>query len=242
MAKKKKTSGRGKASPITSTETYAQAFTEVVGIIREARQKAFHAVNTTLIDLYWQVGEYLSLRVDDAGWGRAVVRQLADYIRKTDPDSKGFSAQNLWRMKQFYETYREREKLSPLVRELLWSHNLLILGKTKSDEEKEFYLRLAIKERWSKRELERQIDGALFERSVVSPPKLSPMVREIHPDAENIFKDVYLVNFLDIPESHTETDLQKGLVTNLKKFLLELGRDFCFIGEEFQVQVGGKDF
>jgi len=242
MAKKKKTSVRGKASPITSTETHVQAFTEVVGIIREARRKAFHAVNTTLIDLYWQVGEYLSLKVNDAGWGQAVVRQLADYIRETDQNSKGFSAQNLWRMKQFYETYGEQEKLSPLVRELPWSNNLLILGKTKSDEEKEFYLRLAIKERWSKRELERQIDGALFERSVVSPPKLSPVVREIYPDAENIFKDVYLVNFLDIPESHTESDLQKGLVINLKKFLLELGRDFCFIGEEFQVQVGGKDF
>ncbi|MFH1720913.1 MAG: PDDEXK nuclease domain-containing protein, partial [Patescibacteria group bacterium] len=188
------------------------------------------------------MGEYLSLKVNDAGWGRAVVRQLADHIRKTDPDSKGFSAQNLWRMKQFYETYRERAILSPLARELSWSHNLLILGKTKGDEEKEFYLRIAIKERWSKRELERQIDGALFERSVVSPPKLSPVVREIHPEAENIFKDVYLVNFLDIPESHTESDLQKGLVVNLKKFLLELGRDFCFIGEEFQVQVGGKDF
>lgn len=141
---KKKTSGRGKASPITSAETHVQAFTEVVGIIREARQKAFHAVNTTLIDLYWQVGEYLSLKVNDAGWGRAVVRQLADHIRKTDPDSKGFSAQNLWRMKQFYETYWERKKLSPLA-------------------------------------------------------------REIHPEAENIFKDAYLVNFLDIPESHTES-------------------------------------
>jgi predicted nuclease of restriction endonuclease-like (RecB) superfamily len=226
MVKDKKISGRGKDILFTSVETHIQAFTEIVSIIREARQKAFHAVNITLIDLYWQVGEYLSLKVNDAGWGRAVVRQLADHIRKTDLDSKGFSVQNLWRMKQFYETYREREKLSPLVRELPWSHNLLILGKTKSDEEKEFYLRLAIKERWSKRELERQIDGALFERSVVSPPKLSPVVREIHPDAENIFKDVYLVNFLDIPESHTESDLQKGLVVNLKKFLLELGRDF----------------
>ncbi len=149
MAKKKKISGRAKASLITSAKTHIQAFTEVVGIIRKARQKAFHVVNTTLIDLYWQVGEYLSLRVNDAGWGRAVVRQLADHIRKTDPDSKGFSVQNLWRMKQFYETYREREKLSPVV-------------------------------------------------------------REIHPDAENIFKDVYLVNFLDIPESHTESDLQKS--------------------------------
>ena len=124
----------------------------------------------------------------------------------------------------------------------LHSLNLFILGKTKSDEEKEFYLRLAIKERWSKRELESQIDGALFERSVVSPPKLSPVVREIHPEAENIFRDVYLVNFLDIPESHTESDLQKGLLANLKKFLLELGRDFSFIGEEYHIQVGGKDF
>ncbi len=118
MVKDKKISGRGKDILFTSVETHIQAFTEIVSIIREARQKAFHAVNITLIDLYWQVGEYLSLKVNDAGWGRAVVRQLADHIRKTDLDSKGFSVQNLWRMKQFYETYREREKLSPLVREL----------------------------------------------------------------------------------------------------------------------------
>jgi len=140
MAKKKKASGPGKTNPMGAIETQTPAFAEVVTMIREARQKAFQAFNTTLIDLYWQIGGYLSNKVKEAGWGRAIVRNLADYIQEIEPDSKGFSAQNLWRMKQFYETYRERKKLSPLVRELPWSHNLFILGKTKSDEEKEFYL------------------------------------------------------------------------------------------------------
>ena len=242
LGKKKNMSGNKTQNSGTVTETHAQAFTEIMTIIRGGRQKAFCAVNTTLIDLYRQVGEYISRKVREAGWGRSVIQQLAEHIQKTEPNTRGFSAQNLWRMKQFFEAYQGPEKLSPLVRELSWTHNLIILSKSKTEEERTFYLRLAVKEQWSKRELERRIDGALFERSVVSSPKLSPAVREIHPGAEKMFKDAYLLDFLHIPETHTESDLQKGLVANLKKFLLELGRDFCFIGEEFQVQVGGKDF
>lgn len=241
MTKKKK-SGYDKKTPIDLTERYGQAFTEVITMIREARRKAFRAVNATLVDLYWQVGEYLSLKVSDAGWGRAIVSQLADHIRKTELDSKGFSAQNLWRMKQFYEAYAGDKKLSALLRELPWTHNMLILSKSKSDEEREFYLKLAIREYYSSRELERQIDSGSFERNVLNPPKVSAALAQLHPTAKQVFKDTYLLDFLYLPESHAEIDLQKGLITNLKKFLLELGRDFSFIGEQFQIQVGNKDF
>jgi predicted nuclease of restriction endonuclease-like (RecB) superfamily len=218
------------------------AFREVVGLIEQARGRAYQAVNTALIDLYWQVGEYISAKVETQEWGKAVIQQLADYLAKEQPRLHGFSASNLWRMKQFYETYRQNQKLAPLVRELSWTHNLLILGKCRRSEEQEFYLRLAIREHWSKRELERQLAGALFERAVLNPPKVSALLRELHPAAENIFQDVYLLDFLDLPAGHSEGDLQAGLVANLKRFLLELGRDFAFVGEQYLLQVGGKDY
>jgi predicted nuclease of restriction endonuclease-like (RecB) superfamily len=145
-------------------------------------------------------------------------------------------------MRQFFETYREAPKLADLLRELSWTSNLMILGKCKRDEEREFYLRLAAAQRWTSRELERQINSALFERTVLSPAKLSAPLRELHPEAEAVFKDAYLVEFLDLPPRHSEADLQRALVEQLKQFLLELGRDFCYIGSRYAVQVGGRDF
>lgn len=217
-------------------------FAEVISLIQGARFRALTAVNTELINLYWSLGEYISRKVEKEGWGKAVVQGLAEYIREHEPGSKGFSAQNLWRMKQFYDTYRDNEKLSALLRELPWTHNLIILSKSKNVEEREFYLRLAIRERFSSRELERQMDAAVFERTMLAPAKLSPAARQLYPTAPQIFKDTYVLDFLDLPEGHSEEDLQKGLVANLKRFLIELGRDFCFVGEQFQLQVGGKDF
>ena len=115
------------------------------------------------------------------------------------------------------------------------------MGRCKRPEEREFYLRLAAREKWSSRELERQLRGALFERVVLSPPKVSPLVTQLHPQAETIFKDSYLLDFLDLPLVHDESDLQRSLVANLRKFLLELGRDFCFVGEQNLLQVGGAN-
>jgi predicted nuclease of restriction endonuclease-like (RecB) superfamily len=145
-------------------------------------------------------------------------------------------------MRQFYETYKDDEKVSPLVRQLSWTHNLLILSGAKRAEEREFYLRMALRERWSKRELERQINGALFERVVLSPAKVSPPVTQLHPDAAAVFKDTYLLDFLNLPVAHSEDDLQRGLVANLRRFLLELGTDFAFVGERYRLQVGRRDF
>ncbi len=118
---------------------------------------------------------------------------LAETIQRRFPGMTGFSSSNLWRMSQFFETYRGNRKLAPLVRELSWTHNLLILSRCKILQEREFYLRMAIREKWGKRELERQLSGALFERVVLSPPKLAPAVRELHPRATEIFKDSYLL-------------------------------------------------
>jgi predicted nuclease of restriction endonuclease-like (RecB) superfamily len=217
-------------------------FNEITQLIVSARQRAVQAVNTALIDLYWQVGQVISHKIAAAEWGDAVVPQLAAHLAQTQPGLRGFTRSNLFRMRQFYETYRDDEKVAPLARQLPWTHNLIVLNQSKRPEEREFYLRQAMKEQWSKRELERQFKTALFERTVLNPPKVSPLVTQIHPDALSIFKDSYLVEFLDLPHGHAEADLHQGLVQQLKQFLIELGRDFCFVGSQYPLQVGGRDF
>jgi predicted nuclease of restriction endonuclease-like (RecB) superfamily len=217
-------------------------FREILDLIASARQRAYQAVNTALIDLYWQVGEHLSRKIASAEWGEGVIVELARHIAVTQPGLRGFTRPNLFRMRQFYETYGGDEKVSPLVRQLPWTHHMIILNQSKRPEEREFYLRLAIQERWSKRELERQLKGALFERTVLNPPKVSAALTQMHPEALSIFKDSYLLEFLGLPAAHSEADLHQGLLLQLRDFLIELGRDFCFIGTEFPLQVGGRDF
>jgi predicted nuclease of restriction endonuclease-like (RecB) superfamily len=171
-----------------------------------------------------------------------VVTELANFIQTHEPDIKGFSDKNIWRMKQFYETYKDFPKLSPLVREISWTNNLLIFSRCKSIEEMEFYLKYVKQENYSKRELDRQISASLFERTLIGNSKLSPTVRESNKDISNTFKDSYIFEFLNLPEPHSESDLQRGLVRQMKNFILELGKDFLFIGEEFKLQVGNNDF
>lgn len=217
------------------------AFTPIVELIRTRRQNALQAINTELVSLYWEVGKILNEKTNSAGWGKKTIEALANHLHETQPDLKGFNRRGLYRMKQFYETY-PGEIVSALLTQLSWTNNLLIMSQSKSQEERHFYLEMAAREKWSSRELERQLKGALFERVALNSPKLATVLREIQPQAENFFKDSYLVEFLDLQVKHSELDLHQGLIRNLRKFLTELGRDFCFIGSEHQVQVGNQDF
>jgi len=258
-------------------------FAEIAGLIATAKGRAFQAVNTALIDLHWQVGAIISRKIATAEWGDGVVDQLAAYLARTHPGLRGFTRPNLFRMRQFYEAWRDHElvpaapaQLPPsarpqgkaaivsavprqltsseavkrggfefvaaLLRQLPWTHHMMIIGQCKRSEEREFYLRLAVRERWSSRELERQLKGALFERTVLMPPQVSSAALRTHAEALAVFKDAYLVEFLDLPRDHAERDLHRGLLLKLRDFLSELGRDFCFVGTEFPVQVGGRDF
>lgn len=217
-------------------------FAEVAGIIKASRHKAIKVVNTQLIDLYWNIGQYINARIECAEWGESVVEELAIYLQKNEPGLKGFSDKNLWRMRQFYQVYSGYPKLSALLREISWTNNLTILGRAKSIEEKTFYLELCSREKFSSRELERQISSGIFERTLLGNTKLSAVLREIHPEAVNAFKDSYIFDFLNLQDSYSESDLQKGLIRQMKDFVLELGRDFLFMGEEYKLQVGSSDF
>ena len=218
------------------------SFNEITQLIVAARQRAVQSVNTELIELHWQVGAYISRKIESAEWGDGVVAQLATHLARTQAGLRGFTRANLFRMRKFYEAYRHDAKVAALLRQLPWTQNLIILNQSKRLEEREFYLRMAIQEQWSSRELERQLKTALFERSVISPAKVSPLVRQMHPEAINVFKDTYMVEFLDLAQGHVEADLHGGLLRRLRDFLIELGRDFCFIGSQYPLQVGGRDF
>lgn len=226
----------------TTAQGDGAAFGEVLQLIQSAKQRAYQAVNSELVALYWQVGEYISKKVGSEGWGKSTITSLSAFIYKSQPSIRGFSASNVWRMRQFYETYQHLPNLAPLVRDLPWSHHLLILSYAKHEEEREFYMYMVRREHWSKRELERQIKTALFEKTILNPVKVSAALTQIHPTAAEFFKDSYSLEFLGLPQDHSEADLHRGLINNLGRFITELGRDFCYIGTEHPLQVGGQDF
>jgi predicted nuclease of restriction endonuclease-like (RecB) superfamily len=217
-------------------------FSEITKFIRYARYEALKKVNTELIDLYWRIGQYISERTVKDNWGKSIVVQLAKFIAVNEPNSRGFSDKNLWRMKQFFETYHDKKEFQELIHQISWSNNLHIFSKTKSDEEKTFYFNLVLKERLDARSLERHINSAYFERTMLANQKLSTLLRELPQDVTNVFKDTYTFEFLNLPQTFSEKDLKKGLIKQLKKFVLELGNDFVFMGEEYRLQVGNKDF
>jgi hypothetical protein len=217
-------------------------FADIIQLIKESRVIALRAVNAELIKLYWNIGEYITKKIEQSEWGESVVTELAHFLQTCEPGIKGFSDKNIWRMKQFYGTYKNFPKLSPLVREISWTNNLLIFSRCNTIEEMEFYIKIVKQEYYSKRELDRQISASLFERTMIGNSKLSPPVRQNNFDLSNTFKDSYVFEFLNLPDRYSESDLQHGLVRQMKSFILELGKDFLFIEEEYKLQVGKSEF
>ena len=233
---------RGGSVVLPPDRSDTEGFAEISTLIAAARESTARAVNVALIELYWNIGQIITHRIERDGWGKSTVQGLAEHLARTQPGSRGFSAQNLWRMRQFYETWRDAQHLSTLVRELPWSTHLHILSRAKRPEEREFYVRMAVSRGWNVREVARQIDAAAFERALTTSPKLSTALRELHPGAGTFFKDLYSLEFLGLPAPHSEADLHGALLRNLGRFITELGRDFCFVGSEYPVQVGAQDF
>ena len=212
----------------------------LIHIIEESRQNALKKVNEELIKMYWKVGEFLSRGMGNASYGDAYIDEISREIQETFPGIKGFNRRGLYRMKKFYETYKDNDIVTPLVTQISWTNHLLIMSGCKTDEEREFYIRLCIKENYSKRQLERQLDSGYYERYILSKETLLP--ESVKKLGENPFLDSYVMEFLDLPNEFHENDLRKALIRNMKDFILELGKDFTFVDEEYKVQVGGDDF
>lgn len=221
-------------------ESMTSDLDEIVGIILNAKENAFRKVNEELIKMYWSIGKKLSKKSKESGYGDKYIDKIAKLIKNLHPELKGFNRRGLYRMKQFYEIYCNDQIVSPLVTQLSWTNNLIIISSTKTKEEREFYVKLAIKEHYSKRELERQIQSAYYERAVLSKtPLLSESIQRL---PQSPFLDSYIIEFLDLPENFNENSFRKSLINQMKHFVLELGRDFTFVGEEYKVQVGNSDY
>lgn len=216
------------------------SISSLIDIIETARNNALKKVNEELIQMYWNVGKFLNSNIDNVSFGDSYIESVAQEIQNAFPGIKGFNRRGLYRMKQFYETYKDDEFVSALLTQISWTNHLSIMSKAKTQEERHFYITLCIKENYSSRELERQIDSGYFERFMLSKEKLLP--EPIKGLKENPFLDSYIIEFLNLPDSYKESDFRKALIQNMKNFILELGKDFTFIDEEYKVQVGGEDY
>lgn len=223
-------------------QPYNEQFQKIVNIIETARERAYKKVNEELILMYLDIGKYVSEQSQDKSYGDAFIQNLADFFEKNYPDLKGFTRRGLYRMKQFYELYRNDEKVSALLTQLSWTNHLKIMSACKSQEERLFYMTLCVNNRYSSRELIRQIDSGYYERYMLSQRPVAPAIAEAKKATGNMFLDNYVLDFLDVPESVSEYDLQKSIIRNLKNFILEIGKDFTFVGEEYKVQVGNHDY
>ena len=217
-------------------------FNQIIKLINNARNAAFRAVNKELVLLHWNIGEVIFNKVNSGVWGEQIVENLAVFLKQEHPNLKGFSKRSLHRMKQFYETYYKNEKVSAVLTDLSWSNHLIILSKCKTIEEKYFYILLSIKNHLSFRDLKRQIESSTFEREMLSNQIVSTPLTQLHKSTNNVFKDTYVFEFLNLPINFSEKDLQNQIVSNLKNFLLEIGNGFSFIGQEYRVQVGLHDY
>lgn len=224
------------------SEIFSNTYSEIVTIINNARERAYRKVNEELILMYRDIGKYISEHAENAVYGDSFVDGLADFFAKNYPDLKGFTRRGLYRMRQFYELYKDDEKVSTLLTQLSWSNHLKIMSSCKSAEERLFYMALCVKECYSARELARQIDSGYYERYMLSQKPTTPAIAEAKRATGNVFLDTYTLDFLDLPESVSERDFSSAIVNNLKNFILEIGKDFTFIGQEYRVQVGNHDY
>ena len=222
---------------------YNNFIIDIKNKIRKSQYEAMKAVNTTLINLYWGIGQEIYNQQQEKGWGKSIVEVLSQEIQKEFPDVKGFSARNLWRMRNFYVEYKENEILPPLVAEISWSKNTVIMEKCKDSLEREFYIKMTKKYGWTKDVLINQIENKSYEKYLLNQTNFDKAVPEKYINqAKLAVKDEYIFDFLELSEEHSEKELELALVDNIKNFLGELGGNFAFMGNQYHINVGGSDF
>ena len=222
---------------------YGRLLGEIKERIRSAQYEALRKVNTELISLYWDIGRLIVERQQNAGWGRSVVETLAEDLQAEFPGIGGFSAANLWRMRLFYDTYADNEKLAPMVREIGWSHNLLIMEKCKDDLEREFYLRMTRRLGWTKNVLTHQIENKTYEKTMLGQTNFEETLpEEIRGQAKLAVKDEYTFDFLELGDEHSERQLETAILGKIEPFLREMGGVFSFIGSQYRLEVGDQGY
>lgn len=222
---------------------YETLFTEVKERVRVAQYQALKTVNKELIGLYWDIGRMIVARQAGETWGKSIVQQLAGDLQKEFPGIKGFSAQNLWYMRQFYLEYQGIAKLQPLVGEISWSHNLVIMSRCKDPLEREFYLRMTRKFGWSRNVLIHQIENQSYEKTLLGQTNfdkaLTPALRA---QAKLAVKDEYTFDFLELGQEHSERELERALIGRVEDLLRAMSGLFAFVGSQFRLEVDGEEF
>ncbi|OGW75349.1 MAG: hypothetical protein A3J72_10000 [Nitrospirae bacterium RIFCSPHIGHO2_02_FULL_40_19] len=222
---------------------YKTFFKEIKERIYKAQYDALKAVNKELINLYWDIGKSIVAKQDKLGWGKAIVETLAKDLQKEFPGIQGFSSANLWRMRNFHLTYRTNEKLAPLVREISWTKNVIIMERCKDDIRREFYLKTTKKFGWTKDVLINQIEAVAFERFMANQTNFDKTVPEKYRhQAKLAVKDEYSFDFLELAEEHSEKELERALLENVRKFLIEMGGYFAFVGNQYRLEIDGEEF
>ncbi len=222
---------------------YADLLAEVKERIRSAQYAALKAVNTELVGLYWDIGRMIAERQKKSGWGRAVVENLSADLRREFPGVAGFSVQNLWYMRQFYLEYSGHEKLQPLVGEIAWAHNLVIMSRCKDPLEREFYIRMTRKFGWSKNVLIHQIDNQSYEKSLLGQTNFDQaLTPELPAQAKLAVRDEYTFDFLELGEEHSERELERALIARVEDFLRAMGGMFAFMGSQYRLGIDGEEF
>jgi predicted nuclease of restriction endonuclease-like (RecB) superfamily len=222
------------------------SFNKIIDLIENRKNRAYKRINEELILLYLDVGKYLYELQQDSKYGDKITTKASNFMKNNYPNIKGFTKRNIERMIQFYKTYKDDKIASTLLTQLSWSSNMLILSNAHTIEERHFYLKLAIKEKYSVRELNRQLQSSYYQRYMLSNGTALKSTKEIINEADDFpntrILDTYSLEFLDLPNEFSENDLKKSIIKNLKDFVLEIGKDFTFIGDEYRVQVGDHDY
>jgi predicted nuclease of restriction endonuclease-like (RecB) superfamily len=220
-------------------------FNKIISLIETHRQNAYRKINEELIFLYYKVGEIVSKRLEEKRWGQQTITCLSNFIIEKFPNLKGFSVRCLYRMAKFYQTYRHNVIVPAVLAKISWTNNVLIFERCKKFEEKKFYIGLCIKNNYSSRELNRQISTNYYKRYLLSNGNVWESSNKTvdEDDIPNTrILDHFSLEFLDLPNNYSEKDIRKAIVSNLKDFILEIGRDFTFVDEEHRIEVGGQDF
>lgn len=222
---------------------YGMFIREIKEKIRSSQYEAMKTLNTALITLYWEIGEEIFHQQQEKGWGKSIVEVLAGELKKEFPDVKGFSARNLWNMRNFYTTYNGDLKLQPMVAEISWTKNLIIMEKCKDAQEREFYIRMTKRYGWTKDVLANQIGNHSYEKYLLNQTNFDETVPEQYQgQAKLAVKDEYVFDFMEMGDMHSEYELKHGLVRHVQEFLSEMGGMFAFIGSEYHLTVGGDSF
>ena len=224
-------------------DDYAALLAEVKERVYSAQYEALKAVNRELVALYWDIGKLIAGRQEREGWGRSVVEQLADDLQNEFPGVRGFSVQNLWYMRQFYLEYREDEKLQPLVGEISWSKNLIIMARSKDPLEREFYIRMTRKFGWSKNVLIHQIENQSYEKTLLGQTNFDKtLTADQRTQAKLAVRDEYTFDFIEMGEEHSERELERALIARIEDFLRAMGGLFAFVGSQFRLEVDDKEY